>query len=145
MPLPCQLPDTEVNLAAFGAIVYPFSLLVEAPIIMLLSASTALCRDRYAYERVRKFMRFAAAGLTLVHLAVAATPLFDVVMEHVLDTPEEIRPTARLGLLVMTPWTASIAYRRFQQGVLIRFGRSRLSGRASCGLTHGLFFCKARA
>jgi hypothetical protein len=31
----------------------------------------------------------------------------------------------RLGLQLLTPWTWSIAYRRFQQGVLIRFERSR--------------------
>jgi hypothetical protein len=46
----------------------------------------------------------------------------------VIGAPEEIRGPARMGLLIMTPWTASIAYRRFQQGVLIRFGRSRLVG-----------------
>ena len=30
--------------------------------------------------------------------------------------------------MIMTPWTWSIAYRRFQQGVLIRFGHSRAVG-----------------
>jgi len=123
-----RLPGPEISLAAYGGVVFPVALLVEAPIIMLLSASTALCRDRHAYERLRRFMRVAAASLTLIHVAVAATPLFDFLVEHVLGTPAEIRSTARLGLLVMTPWTASIAYRRFHQGVLIRFGRSRLVG-----------------
>ena len=42
--------------------------------------------------------------------------------------PEEIRAPARVGLLILTPWTWSIAYRRFQQGVLIRYGRSRRVG-----------------
>jgi len=31
-------------------------------------------------------------------------------------------------MLIMIPWTPAIAYRRFQQGLLIRFGRSRLVG-----------------
>ena len=35
---------------------------------------------------------------------------------------------ARIGLMIMLPWTWSIAYRRFQQGVLIRFGHSRSVG-----------------
>ncbi len=30
--------------------------------------------------------------------------------------------------MIMTPWTWSIAYRRFQQGVMIRFGHSRAVG-----------------
>ncbi|NNE43645.1 MAG: hypothetical protein HKN12_05515, partial [Gemmatimonadetes bacterium] len=42
--------------------------------------------------------------------------------------PEPIREPARIGLIIMTPWTWSIAYRRFQQGVMIRFGRSGLVG-----------------
>src|SRR5207247_6097268 len=38
--------------------------------------------------------------------------------------PEPVREPARLGLRIMLPWTLSIAYRRTQQGVLIRFGRA---------------------
>jgi hypothetical protein len=40
----------------------------------------------------------------------------------------EIRAPARIGLIIMTPWTFSIAYRRLHQGVMIRFGRSHLVG-----------------
>jgi hypothetical protein len=42
--------------------------------------------------------------------------------------PEEIIEPARVGLMIMTPWTWSIAYRRFNQGVLIRFDRSKAVG-----------------
>ena len=35
---------------------------------------------------------------------------------------------ARIGLMIMTPWTWSIAYRRYHQGVLIRFGHSKAVG-----------------
>jgi len=45
-----------------------------------------------------------------------------------MGAPSEVLGAARTGLLVMTPWTWSIAYRRYQQGVLIRSGRSRLVG-----------------
>ena len=123
-----RLAEPEVSLAAYGGIVFPLSLLIEAPIIMLLAASTALSRTRRSYEKLRRFMIVSGGGLTLLHLAIAATPLFDVVVVRLLGAPEEIREAARLGLLIMTPWTGSIAYRRFQQGVLIRFGRSRTVG-----------------
>ncbi|MFN8589690.1 MAG: hypothetical protein U0704_18025, partial [Candidatus Eisenbacteria bacterium] len=36
-----------------------------------------------------------------------------------------VREPARMGLRIMLPWTLSIAYRRTQQGVLIRFERAR--------------------
>ncbi|MGQ0721480.1 MAG: hypothetical protein ACT4PE_07905 [Candidatus Eiseniibacteriota bacterium] len=123
-----RLPDPEIHLAAYGGVVFPVAMLIEAPIIMLLSASTALSRDRASYAKLRRFMMWAGGALTALHLAVATTPLFDVVVGGLLDAPEPIREPARVGLLIMTPWTWSIAYRRFQQGVMIRFGRSRLVG-----------------
>ncbi len=119
-----RMADPEVHLAAYGAIVFPVSLLIEAPIIMLLSASTALSRDRASYWKLHRFMVASSLLLTLVHVAVAFTPLFDRVAAW-MSAPEVIVEPARIGLRIMTPWTAAIAYRRFQQGVLIRFERSR--------------------
>jgi len=40
-----RLADPKIHLAAYGGIVFPVALLVESPIIMLLAASTALCKD----------------------------------------------------------------------------------------------------
>lgn len=123
-----RLVDPSINLAAYGGIVFPLSLLIEAPIIMILTASTALCKDWNSFALIRRFTIAAALVLTAIHLLVAATPLYDFVVGSLLNSPPEIRGPARIGLLIMTPWTAAIAYRRFLQGVLIRFGRSRLVG-----------------
>lgn len=123
-----RLPEPEINLAAYGGVVFPLSLIIEAPIIMLLSASTALCKDWQSYQRVRTYMMSAGAILTGLHILVAFTPLFDVVTRQILGVPEQIIEPARLGLMVMTPWTWSIGYRRFNQGVMIRFGHSGAVG-----------------
>ena len=40
-----RLPQSTVSLAAYGGVVFPVALLVESPILMLLTASTALARD----------------------------------------------------------------------------------------------------
>ena len=126
-----RLPDDTVNLAAYGSVVFPVALVFEAPIIMLLAASTALCTHGRAYLQVRRFMRAAGAALTLAHAAVAFTPLFDVVADTLMGIPGEVREPARLGLMIMLPWTWSIAYRRFHQGVLIRFGHGRVVWRGT--------------
>lgn len=134
-----RLPDPEIQLAAYGSVVFPLSLIVEAPIIMMLAAATALVRDRPSYARLHRFMVLASVALTAVHVAIAFTPLFDVVAGWILDAPEglvevgrpgpaELTEPARIGLRIMTPWTAAIAYRRMQQGVLIRAGSSRVVG-----------------
>lgn len=41
-----RLPDQQVQLAAFGGVVFPLALLVEAPVIMMLAASTALSTNQ---------------------------------------------------------------------------------------------------
>lgn len=120
-----RLADPKVQLAAYGSVVFPVALVVEAPIIMLLAASTALCSDRDSYVKVRRFMLRAGACLTALHVAIAFSPLYDVVASDLLGAPREVAEAGRLGLRLLTPWTWSIAYRRFQQGVLIRFERSR--------------------
>jgi len=120
-----RMANSEVHLAAFGSLVFPVSLLVEAPIIMLLAASTALAVDGAAYAKLQRFTTTAGVVLTAIHLLVATTPLYDVVARTLLDVPPEVYGPARIGLLIMTPWTWAIAQRRFQQGVLIRNGRSR--------------------
>jgi len=123
-----RLPDPKVHLAAYGSVVFPLSLIVEAPIIMMLAAATALVRDRASYARLHRFMVLASVVLTALHVAIAFTPLFEVVVGEVMDAPAELLEPARIGLQIMTPWTAAIAYRRMQQGVLIRAGSSRVIG-----------------
>lgn len=120
-----RLENPEINLAAYGGVVFPLSLIIESPIIMLLAASTALSKDWDSYQKLRRFMRTAGGILTVLHILVAFTPIYYFVVEGILRAPQEIVEPARIGLMIMTPWTWSIAYRRFNQGVLIRFGHSR--------------------
>lgn len=123
-----RLADPKINLAAFGGVVFPIALVVEAPIVMLLGASTALCKDHAAYRRIRSFMHWTAAVLTALHALIVFTPLYGFVVETLIGAPHEVVGPARIGLAIMTPWTWAIAYRRFNQGVLIRFGHSGAVG-----------------
>lgn len=126
-----RLADPEVNLAAYGGIVFPLALIIESPIIMLLAASTALSKDWASFARMRRFMMVTSAALTGLHALIAFTPLYDGIARNVLGVPPEIIESGRLGLRLMLPWTWSIAYRRFHQGVLIRFGRSGAVGKGT--------------
>ena len=123
-----RLPDARHNLAAYGGVVFPLALLIESPVIMLLTASTALSRDERSYRVGRRVMEALGLTFTAVHALVAFSPLYDLVVRRALGVPAEIVEPARLGLRIMTPWTISIAYRRYQQGLLIRFGQARAVG-----------------
>jgi hypothetical protein len=120
-----RLASPETNLAAYGGVVFPIALVIEAPVIMLLAASTELSRDREAYRALGRFTHRLGAILTCLHLLVVATPLFDVLVGDLLGVPLQARPDARIGLWCMLPWTWAIASRRFHQGALIRFGFAR--------------------
>ncbi len=123
-----RLTNPEISLATHGGIVFPLALIIEAPVIMLLSASTALSKDWDSYQKIFRFMMIMGASLTVLHFLVAFTPLYDFVAVKLLGVPEEIIESGRMGLRFMLPWTWSIAYRRFQQGVMIRFGHSQAVG-----------------
>jgi hypothetical protein len=123
-----RMANPKISLAAFGGVIYPLALIIEAPIIMLLAASTALSKDWDSYQMIRRFMMVTSAILTAIHLLVALTPLYFVVVGDWMGVPQPIIEPARIGLIIMTPWTWAIAYRRFNQGVLIRFGHSETVG-----------------
>lgn len=122
-----RLPDPKTNLAAWG-VVYAVALVIEAPIVMLLSASTALSKDWDSYRKIRRFALWMGAILTVLHAALVFTPLYYTVVVGLMRPPAEIVEPVRVGLALMLPWSWAIGYRRFNQGVLIRFGHSRAIG-----------------
>jgi hypothetical protein len=119
-----RLVNPSINLAAYGGIVLPIALLIESPIIMLLSASVAMSKDWSSYLKLRRFMMTISAVLTVLHALVAFTPLYDVIVSGIIGAPAELLSPGRIGLQIMLPWTWAIAFRRFNQGVMIRFGYS---------------------
>jgi hypothetical protein len=118
-----RIPNAEINLAAFG-LSFSLALIMESPIIMLFTAATALARDESAYRTLLRFTNRLSLILTLLHLLIALTPAFELIVRHLIGAPAEIIVPARRAFLLMFPWSASIAYRRLWQGVLIRFKRT---------------------
>ena len=120
-----RLPDPTLGLAAYGVAI-ALAVLMEAPVIMLLSASTALVEDAVSYRRLRTFAHGLNAFSTLMLLAVLVPPVHRGLMLGVLGLPEELARLTYGALWCFLPWPAAIGYRRFWQGVLIRSGRTRL-------------------
>lgn len=126
-----RLANAEIHLAAYGGVVYPVAVILETPVIMLLAASTALCKDWNAYHRIWKFMMVIGGIITGLHILLAFTPLFDLMLLQLIGAPAEILEPARWGMMMMVPWTWSIGFRRFQQGVMIRSGKSEYVGKGT--------------
>lgn len=119
-----RLADPEFNLAAHG-VAFAFALLLESPVIMLMSASTALVQDATSYRRLRNFTHVLALGCTLLVPVLLFPPTYDALMQGLLALPPEVAGLTRGALMLLLPWPAAIGYRRFYQGILIRSGRTR--------------------
>lgn len=120
-----RLPDATIHLAALGGVVFPIALVIESPIIMLLTASTALADHQQAYKLMHRFMMWTSFIITIFHALLAFTPLYDLLIVGILKPPSEIIEPSRWGLMILLPWTWSVAHRRYQQGLLIRFGDAK--------------------
>lgn len=141
-----RLPGPKENLAAFG-IASALVWIVEAPIVMVLSAANALCRDHIAYNKLRRFFFSLNAVLTAIMLAMIAPPVFRFVSRGVMGVPQDVAALAGRALALLVLWPAAIGYRRFYQGILIRSGRPhavtwgtvvRMSTMAATGLVAAL-------
>jgi progressive ankylosis protein len=120
-----RMGEATPNLAAYG-VAFAFAILVESPVIMLMSASTALVDDAASYYRLRTFANVLNAGCTVLLLLVLAPPLYDTLMLTLLGLPGDVAQLVYGSLWLLLPWPAAIGYRRFMHGVLIRSGRTRL-------------------
>lgn len=113
-----RLAAEKVNLAAYG-VAFAFALIAESPIIMLMSASTALCRDRESYRKLRNFSLVLSISVTLVLAIFLLPPIFNLVILRLIGLPAEIASLIHIALLFLLPWPGAIGIRRFYQGILI--------------------------
>jgi len=120
-----RLQDPEINLASYGGVISPTVSMMTAPTIMLLSTANTLVRDRLSYERIRRYMYGIIGVMTVIHALVAFTPLYYIIVRDIIGAPEQIIEPARLGLMIEIPWAWAIGYRRFNQGIMIRFGHAK--------------------
>jgi len=119
-----RLADPKYNLAAYG-VAFSLGVLVEAPIIMIMSASTALVKDRDSFIRLRNFTYTLNLILTLVMVLILIPSVFDFLALKLIKLPPEVARLTHLATLFLIPWPAMIGFRRFYQGILIRSGLTR--------------------
>lgn len=119
-----RLPEAKYNLAAYG-VAFSFALVIEAPIIMMMSASTALVTDRLCYRKLRNFTWAMNLGVTAVQIILLTPPVFGWVMLDLVGLPVPVADLTHSALVILLPWPGFIGYRRFYQGILIRGDQTR--------------------
>ncbi len=119
-----RLTDPTFNLAAYG-VAFAFAILVESPVIMLMSASTALVEDRESYRKLKWFTWALNALSTALLLVLLVPGVNTFVLRTLLGLPGEVAGLVYGALWILLPWPAAIGYRRFLHGLLIRAGETR--------------------
>ncbi len=117
--------EPKFNLAAYG-IAFSLALIIEAPVIMMMSASTALVKDYQSFKQLRKFNYILSLSLTATMIVFILPPIFYFVTEDLIGLPREVSYLTHLAVMILIPWPGAIGYRRFYQGILIRNNLTRL-------------------
>ena len=129
-----RLEAPRENLAAYG-VAFAFAIIVEAPVILLMSASTALVRDAQGYRALWRFTVRLNLFISVVMALLILPPVWGTIGRLIGLDPEVAR-LVHGALILLLPWPAAIGDRRFHQGLMIRG--------TSCGTTrawtlrHGL-------
>jgi hypothetical protein len=119
-----RLADPKFNLAAYG-VAFAFALIIEAPIIMIMSASTALVKDRLSFHKLKMFTYSLNVLITVLMLFLIIPPIFYFLTEDLIGLPQRIAQITHIATIILLPWPGAIGYRRFYQGILIRNNLTR--------------------
>jgi Na+-driven multidrug efflux pump len=116
--------EPKFNLAAYG-VAYSLALIIEAPIIMIMSASIALVKNSQSFYKLRNFTYAANGLITLIMLIVVTPPIFYFITEDLIGLPVEVSTLTHIATIILIPWPGAIGYRRFYQGILINNNLTR--------------------
>jgi Na+-driven multidrug efflux pump len=119
-----RLPNPEYNLAAYG-VAFALALIVESPVIMMMSASVALVKDNYTFYKLRNFVYSVNFLITLCILILIVPPVFYALTIDFMNLPHQVAELTHKAVILLIPWPASIGYRRFYQGIMISNNATR--------------------
>ena len=119
-----RLDEPIYNLAAYG-VAFAFALIIEAPVIMMMTASTALVKDSFSFNKLKRFTYFLITIITLLMLILVIPAIFYFLTEDLIGLPKRVSYLTHIATIILLPWPAAIGYRRFYQGVLIRNNLTR--------------------
>lgn len=119
-----RMPDPKYNLAAYG-VAFSFAILIESPVIMMMSASTALVKDWKSFIKLRRFTYILNFILTAVMLIILIPSVYDFLALDLIGLPLPVAELTYIAMIILVPWPGAIGYRRLFQGILINSNQTR--------------------
>jgi hypothetical protein len=119
-----RLAEPKFNLAAYG-VAFSFILVIEAPILMIISATTALVKDRDSFIKMQRFTFVLIGLITLIMGLTLIPPVFSYLTQDLIGLPARVAGLTYRACLILIPVPWAIGLRRFSQGLLIRHSQTR--------------------
>jgi len=115
-----HLPNATLNLGALGA-GKAVAVFFESPVIMLLHASNAFAPWNASRAALKRFMILSSTLLSATLAVLCIPSVFNLTINSILNLPPETATLASEVLVFFILWPAAIAWRRYYQGLLIRY------------------------
>jgi hypothetical protein len=93
---------------------------VEAPVIMMMTASTSLVKDYQSLQKLRQYTWMLNGVITIAMLILIIPKIFFFITIDLIGLPENVAKLTHVATIILLPWPGAIGFRRFYQGVLIR-------------------------
>jgi hypothetical protein len=119
-----HMPQAISSLGALGA-AKAIAVFFESPVIMMLHASNRLAPSQTSRKALKSFMLIACSLLTLALALLCVPPVFDFFVGFSMRLPADIAKLAKDALIFFILWPAAIGWRRYYQGLLIRYHHAR--------------------
>lgn len=119
-----RMPHPEFNLAAYG-VAFALALIIESPVIMMMSASIALVRNKYSFYKLRNFVYSINFLITLCIVILIIPSVFYFLTIDLMNLPQQVAALTHKAVILLIPWPAAIGYRRFYQGIMISSNATR--------------------
>ncbi|MFA7567349.1 MAG: hypothetical protein WCY01_10015 [Alkalispirochaeta sp.] len=118
-----RLPAPTLSLAAFE-VAFGVALIIESPIIQMLSTGTAVVRGPRSYRQMIHFMHVLAILLATAHFILSRPVVFHFIAVRIMGIPEEVALPARRAFTILILFAPLVGYRRLWQGGLIQLGET---------------------
>ena len=122
--LVARLPEAKENLAAFG-VAFALGLIIESPIINLLSAVAALCKSKRSFLISKRFSFILVWLVVLTQLMVLIPSVFNFLALNLIGLDARVAELTYLASWHLAIWPPVIGIRRFYQGVMVAAGSTK--------------------
>ena len=80
------------------------ALIIEAPVIMMMSASTALVKNYHSFKKLRNFTYSLNILLTVLMLIFIIPPIFYFITIDLIALPFEAAHLTHFAVIILLPW-----------------------------------------